>query len=136
MSKKAIEGAKRLRQVQKLKALRRKDPLTWKLSDFEGIDLNDLSIKEYKHFRDMLYSGEYVDDSAGDVSEIGYWYGKVDLKGANITDYGDEVVGVIIFEDDYGFRDITTYTNEEDFEYDWMKIVKEIEKHYKEMEEG
>jgi hypothetical protein len=133
-SKKAIEGAIRLQQVQKLKALRKKDPLTWKLSDFKGIDLNDLSPKEYKHFRDMLFSGEYVDDSVGDVSEIGYWYGKVDLKGTNIMDCGDKVVGAIISEDDYERRDITIYTDEKDFEDVWKKIAEDVEKYVEEYE--
>ena len=140
---KDIRGALRLRGLQRLRKIRRKDPNKWRLEDFEYIDIYDLNEREFKLFRDMLFPklhgrggihqsvhSLYVSDSAGKTWEIGEWFGKVDTRDYNVFVAGNKVVGFILYEDAHQKRKMEIYFDRKELSEDWSKIIKYVRARY------
>lgn len=79
-----------------------------------------------------LDGGGDGDQSCGDVSENGRWYGTCE----NLRLGGEEfaIKYAIVTQDDQGFKDAETFTSKAEFEERWSEIEMEVEAFYTEAE--
>lgn len=70
----------------------------------------------------------FGDEELGDVQDFG-WYGRVDISEYKIKEDGSPIVGVIAYEDNFGFFSTTRYHNKKEFEKAWASIEADYQKY-------
>lgn len=81
-----------------------------------------------------VFGEGFGDEELGDVQDFG-WYGCLDVSEYKIREDGHPIVGVIAYEDNFGFFSTTRYHDKKEFKKAWADLEAEYQT-YSEQSDG